>query len=66
MLRKSPMSKLSKQLQNDPEYAWSWHCNVAVHMMDAGLSHKKSNKIAARFMYSIFGVNIKLNPNWAY
>ncbi len=48
---------LKQALQEDEEYAWSWHCNLAVPFMDEGGSHKSSNKAAARIMYNFFRVD---------
>jgi hypothetical protein len=48
---------LKQALQEDEEYAWTFHCNLAVPMMDEGCSHKKANKAAARIMYNLFRVD---------
>ena len=37
-------------MQSDPDYAWSWHCNVAMSFVDAGGDHYIANQGAARFM----------------
>lgn len=42
-------------VNEDDEYAWSWHCSIAVSVMDAGGNHKDANKAAARFMLQAFG-----------
>lgn len=51
----SPIERLSQQINDDPEYAWSWHCNIAVRALDEGVDHATANKIAARVMTEIFG-----------
>ena len=52
---------LRKAMKEDYDYAWSWHCNVAVMMQDAEASHRISNDGAARFMKLAFGVD---TSNW--
>jgi hypothetical protein len=47
---------LSKAFKADPEYAWTWHCNIAMAAKDEGMEHKAANRAAARFMYNAFGI----------
>ena len=63
-LIKEAMEALSLAIQNDLEYAWVWHCNVAVPPQDQGLSHEKANKAAANFMHIAFGVRMWEHPNY--
>ncbi len=51
----SPFDLLREQIKDDPEYAWSWHCNIAVRAMDEGVEHALANTIARRVMGEIFG-----------
>lgn len=37
-------------MQADPDYAWSWHCNIAMAYVDAGGDPYTGNQGAARFM----------------
>jgi hypothetical protein len=37
-------------MQADPDYAWGWHCNIAMAFVDAGGDHYTGNQGAARFM----------------
>lgn len=37
-------------IQNDPEYAWGWHCNIAMAFVDAGGDCYTANQGAARFI----------------
>jgi hypothetical protein len=39
-----------KAMQADPDYAWGWHCNIAMAFVDAGGDHYTGNQGAARFM----------------
>lgn len=43
-------------MRSDPDYAWSWHCNVAMAFFDAGGDHYIANQGAARFMRLLAGV----------
>jgi hypothetical protein len=51
---KVAMAALEKAIHNDPDYAWSWHCNIACAAMDEGLERVAANRAAARFMYAAF------------
>lgn len=44
-------------MRSDPEYAWSWHCNIAMAFVDEGGDHAMANHAAARFMRSLAGVD---------
>jgi hypothetical protein len=50
----TPYEGLCKALQNDSGYAWSWHCNIAVHAMDEGVDHATAQQIASRVMQGCF------------
>lgn len=64
----SPTSKgfnlVKDALQNDPGYAWSWHCNIAMAVCDSGVSHALSNKAAACFMQRCFDVDTLSTPEY--
>lgn len=47
---------LRRALQADPDYAWSWHCNIAMAFYDVGGDHAMANKAAHLFMQRTFGV----------
>jgi hypothetical protein len=51
------MAVVREALQADPDYAWTWHCNVAMASQDEGLDHYRANKAAARFMVLLSGVD---------
>lgn len=53
------MKNLKTAMKNDPKFAWSWHCNIAVQFQDVGVSHEISNEGAARFMKLCFDVDTK-------
>lgn len=49
---------MTDALVADPEYAWSWHCNLAMPIMDSTkVSHRDANIAAARLMQHIFGID---------
>ncbi len=52
---------LSNAMKNDSDYAWSWHCNVAMNVYDEGVDHVTANKAAARLMQGMFGVDTSIN-----
>ena len=50
------MKVVLEAMRSDPDYAWSWHCNVAMAFVDAGGDHYTANQGAARFMQLLAGV----------
>ena len=48
---------LQKYLQDDEDYAWSWHCNIAMNAVDAGAPHLEANAVTAGFMRRCFGID---------
>lgn len=60
------MKNLKEAMQNDPDYAHTWHCNIAMMCYDgmrAGdrdvgheVAHKGCNEGASRFMKMCFNV----------
>lgn len=61
---KKEMKVIKKAIHDDPEYAWGWHCNIAMAAYDEGLNHDKANKAAARFMYNCFGIDMTKNEHY--
>lgn len=59
-----PLDSLRAQIQADDDLAWTWHCNVAVCFMDEGGSHKMAQHAAARFMQTLFGVDVTKFVEW--
>jgi hypothetical protein len=55
------MKKLSLVMQRDPEYAYSWHCNIACAAIDEGIEHSVANRIASNFMSNAFKVTTYYN-----
>jgi hypothetical protein len=49
-------------IQQDPDFAWAYHCNFACCVMDEGVPHGTSNRIAARTMRLIFDVDTTEHP----
>lgn len=55
------------EAMREPEYAWGWHCNLAVPIMDAtGISHRKANEAAAHLMQHLWGCDITTHPHYEY
>ncbi len=52
------MKNLAEAIQNDPDYAWSWLCNIAVSAQDEGIEYSASNRSAARFMQTAFAIDM--------
>lgn len=56
---------LKKVMKDDTEYAWGWHCNIAMPAYDSGISPIAANLASARIMKHLFDIDITQNPNWA-
>lgn len=52
------MQALSEAMQLDPDYAWSWHCNIAMASVDEGMDQESANRAAARFMRLAFKADV--------
>lgn len=60
---------LKQAMHDDFEFAWSWHCNIAMAFYDelgplitpSGTSHEVANRAAARFMKLCFDVDTSQN-----
>ena len=51
----------------DPEYAWAWHCNLAMPIMDTcEVSHRVANESAAHLMQHLFDYDITAHPQYQY
>ena len=58
------MATVTNAIRNDPGYAWSWHCNIAMAAVDEGVDHMAANKLAARFLMILTGVDTTKNPHF--
>lgn len=59
LLNRLALKILSRAMNKDPDYAWTYQCNLAVMSQDAGAPHKESNERAADFMGRLFDVDIR-------
>jgi len=50
------VTRLIEALRDDPEYAWSWHCNIAMAFVDEGGEPIRANHAAARFLKNFANV----------
>lgn len=48
---------IGRAMRRDPEFAWSWHCNIAMTGVDAGADHRQANVQAGYFMWRAFRVD---------
>lgn len=56
---------LKAAMHDDPSYAWSWHCNLAMPIMDAiGCTHRQANDAAARLMRHLFDFDVTKCREW--
>lgn len=66
MTTAAAFNTLQEAIKTDAEYAWAWHCNIAVHAADAGCDMLTANLGAARFMDATFGVDTAKSPYWSH
>lgn len=57
---------LKKAAKEDPDWAWSVHCNLAMPFVDECGSHEAANKASARIMSIMFEHDITKHPNYQY
>lgn len=57
---------IKQAMKDDEEYAWGWHCNIAMSFFDEGGTHEASNKSAARFMKNCFDIDTTKNKHYQY
>jgi hypothetical protein len=53
---------LAQAMRDDPSFALSWHCNIAMPILDGSkgkLTHQEANEIAERLMSHLFDVKPK-------
>lgn len=57
---------LKTALAADPDFAWSWQCNIAMPIKDRlRCSHGEANKTAADLMRHLFDIDITTHPYYA-
>jgi len=63
----SAWATFKRLMREDADYAWAWHCNIAVPIMDSiGVSHKDANVAAAHLMSHLFEYDITTHPQYGY
>ena len=58
------ITTLTKAFKGDDDYAWCWHCNLAMNAFDHGLDYKRCNEAAAAFMRLAFDVDTSKNEHY--
>lgn len=61
----SSVSTIRGAMAKDTDYAWAWHCNIAMAAFDAGCPHDVANEGAARFMELLASVDTRKHPAFA-
>ena len=62
---KIAIDTLKEAFKKDPDYAWSWHCNIAVCSMDEDMEHDAANRAAAKFMKLAFSIDTEKHKCFA-
>lgn len=58
------LTGLTNAIKKDDDYAWTWHCNIAMPIHDEGISHQQANEAAASIMKHIFNVDVTKSDYW--
>jgi hypothetical protein len=53
-----------ERLKADPEWAWTWYCNISMLLHNAGVEIHEANRKAESFMYNTFMIDITRNSKW--
>lgn len=61
-----PFAELKAAIHAYPDYAWGWHCNLAVPMLDVipGVTHAQANRAAALIMQQMFDYDITADDRY--
>lgn len=59
------MRAIAQALQCDPDYAWSWYCNLKMMVVDVGGQYRVAAKSAARQLQLIFEFDITKHAYFA-
>lgn len=61
----SAFEALKVCLQNDPDYAWAWHCNLTMAIFDRlGETLVSANEAGAAIMLRFFDIDIEKSQYW--
>lgn len=62
---KNHAEEFREALQEDSSWAWSYHCNIAVQIMDSmGVGHEEANRAAADLMNLLFKIDVTQFDEW--
>ncbi len=53
------MDVIRQAMQDDPSYAWTWHCNIACLLLDEGVPSDRADARASSFMKLAFDIKTK-------
>lgn len=56
MTIKEAIDTLKQAMADDPDYAYGWHCNIAMAFQDEGADYEQAQRAASRFMRTAFDV----------
>lgn len=57
---RNSLNNMTQMFKEDPDFAWVWHCNIAMPIYDECSDHTTANRAAARVMQTVFGVDTSL------
>jgi len=58
------LDMLKRSIQSCNDYAWTWHCNIAMPMIDEGIESKTANIAASKIMRLLFDVDVTEFNQW--
>jgi len=64
---KKELDRIKNEMKKDSDFAWSWHCNIAMPIYDStNLSKRKCNQIAVNLMVHLFEIDTSENDYYEY
>lgn len=51
------LKSFQRTMAADPAFAWTWHCAIAMTIIDEGVDHDRAHRAAKRFMKLAFDVD---------
>lgn len=65
MMVEEAINTLQKAMQDDPNYAWGWHCNITMAIFDTGVASLRESRVAsARVLQNCFAIDITQHPDY--
>lgn len=65
MDKKEAYDAMKAAMSADSDYAWSWHCNIAMPLIDSGVDAALAQQCASRLMQHFWSVDTSKHEHFA-